>query len=166
MTQTQKPKIIDVAVEELVVYHYHVEVADDATDPEAIALERFRAGELPDAGPAEGEQHDLNTFVAGEIEPEDEPDPEPQMSFEQWCELYRPVANELCQGAPYDGLMFETYGAEQEHVRRQDSACIWTLVQAEDELIILSGWHFVNRLGYFVTERPWDGHEVAEVSTE
>jgi len=160
MTKTQNPKIIDVAVEELVVYHYHVEVADEATDPEVIALERFRAGELPDAGPAEGEQHDLSTFVCGEVEN----DTAPQMSYDQWCEQYRPVRNELCRCAPYDGLMFETYGAEQEYVRRQDRECIWTLVQAEDELVILSGWHTVNRLGYFVTERPWDGLEVAEIA--
>jgi len=159
MTKTQKPKIIDVAVEELTVYHYHVEVADDVTDPEAVALERFRAGELPDAGPAEGERHDLSTFLVGPVEPR----AEPAMTFEQWCENYRPVANELCQGAPYDGLMFETYGAELEYVRRQDSECIWTLVEAEDELVILSGWHIVNRLGYFVTERPWDGLDVAEI---
>jgi len=162
MTKTQKPKIIDVAVEELVVYHYHVEVADEATDPEAIALERFRAGELPDAGPSEGEQHELTTYLVGPVEPE----AEPSLTYDQWCEKYRPITNELCQGAPYDGLMFETYGAEREYVRRQNSECIWTLVQAEDELVILSGWYFVNRLGYFITERPWDGLEVAEVTME
>jgi hypothetical protein len=91
MTKPMKPKIIDVAVEELVVYHYHIEVADEATDPEAIALERFRAGELPDAGPAEGEQHELSTFVVGEVEPEGQP----PLTFDQWCETYRPIASEL-----------------------------------------------------------------------
>lgn len=160
MTKNQKPKIIDVAVEELVVYHYHVEVADEETDPEAIALERFRAGELPDAGPAEGEQQELTTYLVEPVEPE----AEPSLTYDQWCAKYRPIANELCQGAPYDGHMFETYGAEREYVRRQNSECIWTLAQAEDELVILSGWHFVNRLGYFITERPWDGLETAEIA--
>ncbi|MGI9363366.1 MAG: hypothetical protein ACR2O7_17735 [Parasphingorhabdus sp.] len=159
MTKTQKPKIIDVAVEELVVYHYHVEVADEATDPEAVALERFRAGELPDAGPSEGEQHDLSTVVVGEVEPE----AEPPMTFDQWCEKYRTVQNTLRPDAPHDGLMFETYGAEQEYVRRQAEDCIWTLIETENGFAILSGWHVVNRFGYFVTERPWDGLKVAEI---
>ena len=95
-----------------------------------------------------------------------EPESAASLTYNQWCEEYRPIANDLCQGAPYDGLMFETYGAEVEHVRRQDRECIWTLVQAEDELVILSGWHFVNRLGYFITERPWDGLDVAEIALD
>ena len=162
MTETLKPQLVEITVEQLTVYRYQVEMNDDLTDPEAVALERFRAGEVPDAGPSEGEQHDLSTIVVGEVEPE----AEPPMAYDQWCEKYRPIANELCHGAPYDGLMFETYGAEQEYIRRQDRACIWTLVQAEDELVILSGWHFVNRFGYFITERPWGGLEVAEVTLD
>ncbi|MBC45180.1 MAG: hypothetical protein CMO08_05185 [Thalassospira sp.] len=162
MTETQKPELVEITVEQLTVYRYHVEMSDDVTDPEAIALERFRAGELPDAGPAEGEEHELTTYFVGPVKPESAA----SLIYDEWCEEYRPIANDLCQGAPYDGLMFETYGAEVEHVRRQDRACIWTLVQAEDELIILSGWHFVNRLGYFVTERPWGGLEVAEITLD
>jgi len=162
MTKNQKPEIFEITVEQLTVYRYHVEMNDDVSDPEAIALERFRAGELPDAGPAEGEQHELTTYFVGPVEPEGEP----PLTFDQWCEKYRPTANDLCKGAPYDGLMFETYGAELEYVRRQADANIWTLVQAEDELVILSGWHIVNRLGYFITERPWDGLDVAEITLD
>lgn len=159
MTKTQKPEIFEITVEQLTVYRYHVEMTDDVSDPEVIALERFRAGELPDAGPAEGEQHDLSTFVVGEVES----DAEPPMTFIQWCEKYRPIENTLCPGAPFDGYMYETFGSEQEYVRRHSEDRIWTVVDAEGDLVMLSGWHVVNRVGFFITERPWDGLQVAEI---
>lgn len=85
------------------------------------------------------------------------------LTYPEWCANFRPIKNELCRGAPFDGFMFETYGGEVDFVRRQGPENIWTLVDADDELIILSGWHIVNRLGYFVTERPWNKSGSAEV---
>jgi len=32
---------------------------------------------------------------------------------------------------------------------------IWTLVDAEGQLQLVPGWHIVNRLGYYITEKPW-----------
>ena len=68
MTKTQKPEIAEIAVEELTVYRYHVALTDAIDDPEAVALERYRNGETPDAGPAEGEQHELTTYYVGEVQ--------------------------------------------------------------------------------------------------
>lgn len=55
--------------------------------------------------------------------------------------------------------MFETFGPELGAVRAADPACVWTLVDGDDDdsFYVLSGWHLVNRLGYFITERPWVG---------
>jgi hypothetical protein len=47
-----------------------VALTDDVNDPEGIALARFKAGEMPDLGPAEGEQHELTTYYIGEYQPE------------------------------------------------------------------------------------------------
>jgi hypothetical protein len=34
---------------------------------------------------------------------------------------------------------------------------IWTLVDGEDgQTIIINGWAMVNRIGYFITEVPYD----------
>ena len=53
---------------------------------------------------------------------------------------------------------FETYGAELEFVRAQDPRNIWTLVDGDDgNLYIVSGYHLVNRINYFVTEVPYEG---------
>jgi hypothetical protein len=51
--------------------------------------------------------------------------------------------------------MFETYGDEVEFVKSQDPAKIWMYGDGDDGgSYIWSGWGFVNRLGYFITEVP------------
>ncbi len=51
------------------------------------------------------------------------------------------------------GQMFETYGPEYEFVRSQAPDSIWTLIQGDTDskLWVVAGFHFVNRLGYFIT---------------
>ena len=76
-------------------------------------------------------------------------------SFEQFEAKYRPIANTLADpnGHCY---MYETYGEELEQVKKQSPYNVWTLVSAGDDWVIMSGWHFVNRMGYFITEVAWD----------
>ena len=154
--KTQPPRLVAVTVEELVVYRYHVPAYAD--DPEGVALDRFINGELPDAGPSEGEQHDLSTYFIGDVEPL------PPSDFDDWADIYCPVKNTLRPDAPCDGLMFETFGAELDAVQAAHPGCVWTLVSGDyDTLHILSGFHSVNRLGYFITEFYWPGDDVAEI---
>jgi len=70
---------------------------------------------------------------------------------------YEPKHNHLTpdEDAPWDGCMFETYGPELEFVRQQPNQQIWTLVEADGRWYICTGYHRVNRVGYFVTEKPW-----------
>ena len=50
------------------------------------------------------------------------------------------------------GCLFETHGDELEFVLRQDPQRIWTLLDDEyGELYLLSGCHYVNRIGYLLT---------------
>ena len=53
--------------------------------------------------------------------------------------------------------MFETYGEELQHVKKQDSRHIWTYCEEDDILFLSQGFHLVNRLGYVITELPYDG---------
>lgn len=71
---------------------------------------------------------------------------------------YKPLKNHLSEGAAYDGFMFETYGDEYEFVKEHVKACkVWTVVECDDgELAIIAGFHLVNRMGYIVTEVPWE----------
>lgn len=53
------------------------------------------------------------------------------------------------------GSLFETYGEELEFVRSFHPRYLWTLVDGDDgDLYIISGFHFVNRIGYFVSFSP------------
>jgi hypothetical protein len=53
------------------------------------------------------------------------------------------------------GCLFETFGEELEFVRRQDPRTVWTLVDGEDgDLYLVSGYHFVNRIGYLISTVP------------
>lgn len=76
------------------------------------------------------------------------------ISESEFWERFRPIKNHLVPDAPFDGCMFETFGAEFEHVRAQDPAHIWTVIDCDGTLIIESGCHFVNRFGYLVASRP------------
>jgi len=152
----EAPRLVEVTVEQLAVYRYHVSA--DADDPEAVALERFQNGELPDAGPSEGEQHDLTTYFVGDVEPT------PPANFDEWAATYNPLMNDVCPHAPFDGLMFETFGDELKTVLAASPGCVWTLVQGDDDTVaVVSGFHVVNRLGYFLTEFHWTGSEAVDI---
>lgn len=78
-----------------------------------------------------------------------------ERELEDWEAKYRPIKNHI---DPSNDDKFETYGAELEFVRAQDSRHIWTLVEGDDDnLYITNGYHLVNRLNYFVTEVPFEG---------
>ncbi len=64
-------------------------------------------------------------------------------------------ANHLNPNASWQGCLFETFGEEAEFVRKQDLASVWTLVDdGEGGECIMSGFHFVNRLGYLLSTVP------------
>ena len=82
-----------------------------------------------------------------------------EMDFDEWCEQYKPIVNHIDNNASFDngdgGLMFETYGDEVEFVKSQSPDKIWMYGDGDDGAGYLwSGWGFVNRIGYFVTEVP------------
>jgi len=58
--------------------------------------------------------------------------------------------NHLDDNASYGGYMFETFGAELEYVKAQPEEIVLTLVDCDDESEVIEGYHWVNRVGYFV----------------
>jgi hypothetical protein len=82
-----------------------------------------------------------------------------EISEDAFAAIFQPKRNHLDEHASFDwgdgfGTLFETFGEEFAHVQSQDPSCIWTLVECDGSQCVISGFHFVNRLGYFVTERP------------
>jgi hypothetical protein len=86
-----------------------------------------------------------------------------KITEDDFFENYKPVKNHLDDNAGWDGCMFETYGDELMHVRKElisDQTKIWTLVTTcNGDFAIIAGYHFVNRFGYFITEKSWTSIE-------
>ena len=79
-----------------------------------------------------------------------------EMEYEDFIETYKPIKNHIDTNASFDGYMFETYGKEVDFVKSQSPANIWMYGDGDDGgSFIWSGWGFVNRIGYFITEVPF-----------
>ena len=83
-------------------------------------------------------------------------DPELLVSFDGLVSLHEDSLMELFMTNPYtsDGsysnTLFETFGKELAFVKAQPKNRIATLVDGDEGVYICHGYHYVNRLGYFV----------------
>jgi hypothetical protein len=82
-------------------------------------------------------------------------------TYDAWAETFKPIKNHLVK---YDQLTFETYGEEVEFVTKADNKHIWTEVDGDSGCYIIAGYHYVNRIHYYITENPWED-EYTEVPT-
>jgi hypothetical protein len=85
------------------------------------------------------------------------------MTEDEWLETYKPKVNHLDSNASWNGTMFETYGEEVDFVNSTPDNFVWTLLDVDGDLIVSSGQSWVNRLGYFVCEVPWNDNEFHEI---
>lgn len=74
--------------------------------------------------------------------------------FEVWEQQYKPTINDITD-PDIGSLIFETYGSEFKYVKQCPIKKVWTWVDGDDGTYIISGLHFVNRIGYFITEKEW-----------
>lgn len=92
-----------------------------------------------------------------------------ELTEDEFEQRYPLVPNHINPNASWSygdgaGCLFETYGPELDYVRQQDPSRIWTLVDGDDgDQYILSGFHFVNRLGYFISTAPVPAGESVQV---
>ena len=87
-----------------------------------------------------------------------------ELTFEEADEQFKFIPNNYDEYSSFDGLMFETYGDEVEFVKTQSPDKIWMLGDGDDGgMYIWSGWGFVNRIGYFVTEVPFPDNTTIQI---
>jgi hypothetical protein len=88
-------------------------------------------------------------------------------TYSSWEETFKPIKNKISK-YPDDSLIhFETYGEEYEAVKQANEInpkTVWTEVDGEEGSYIVAGWHYVNRIHYYITENPWED-EWTEVPT-
>ena len=83
-----------------------------------------------------------------------------ELTEDEFDDRYPLVQNHLNPNASWafgdgPGCLFETYGDEFAFVRQQDPLTVWTLVDGDDgDMYVISGFHFVNRIGYLISTVP------------
>jgi hypothetical protein len=95
------------------------------------------------------------------------------ISEDEFYEKYKPLQNHLDSNASFDGLLWETFGDEINYCFElaKKEQRVWTIVECDDVdyepeddddeelkccMYIISGFHYVNRIGFMVTEVPYD----------
>lgn len=100
------------------------------------------------------------------------------ISEDDFYEKFKPQTNHIVRAATtksvanedicsFGGTMYETYGPEEAYIREINQKTpkkVWTVIDGDDdELHIVAGFHFVNRMGYIITEKEWEtGEEEVE----
>jgi hypothetical protein len=93
-------------------------------------------------------------------------------TVEEWETMFRPITNTISDEPSWQnqdgaGIMFSISGQEHELVCRHNLARrVWTWIDGTDGTYIVSGYSFVNRIGYFITEVPYGSGDDWEIKVE
>jgi hypothetical protein len=90
-----------------------------------------------------------------------------KLTWEEWVAKFKPIQNPFCS-RDEDGFMFETFGEEHQFVvdkscEQNGNAYVWTQVSEDEYMGITDGYHYVNRMGYYVTEVPCEPDHCYEI---
>lgn len=80
-----------------------------------------------------------------------------ELTEDKFFQQFNPIKNHLNPHASYEGCMFETFDAELAEVKKTLATKplnVWTIISADGDLIIIQGYHYVDRIGYLITELP------------
>ncbi len=78
-----------------------------------------------------------------------------RITADDWVEKYKPIKNPTNDwGGDYSA--FETFTPDVTFVLEQPEKFIWTEMDSGEGVSIVSGYHLVNRIQYYITEKPWD----------
>ena len=83
------------------------------------------------------------------------------INFDTWFEKYKPIKNTITENSSYNETMFETFGDDLDFIKSQHQNRVWTLLDCDnEESWIIPGYSWVNRIGYFITEIPWESEDI------
>ena len=79
----------------------------------------------------------------------------------EWFKRYKPILSEPSK----DRYVWYADGADWEFIKNQPANRIWTLMDSDDsdEMYIVNGLHWVNRVGHYVTEEPFEDDVIIQV---
>lgn len=80
-----------------------------------------------------------------------------KINLDDFLGQFKPIKNHIDTNASFNGKMFETFGDELNFVKQaheKNPLTVWTLTDCSGLTLITDGYHFVNRMGYLITEVP------------
>jgi hypothetical protein len=86
-----------------------------------------------------------------------------RLTWEEWVEEYKPYTDE--EGNP---RMFDPF-SDKDAIAAHPDNLIWTYLEGDTGTLITEGYHYVNRLGYYLTEKsslPDISYEIDYVADE
>ena len=85
------------------------------------------------------------------------------LTWKEFEEQFRPIKNHLVKDP--DQKMFETYGKELEFVQSKvEEGKVWTYGDGDFCTYVSSGYHYINRIGYYITEVPIEKDTYYEIT--
>ncbi|MFP5043109.1 hypothetical protein [Parasediminibacterium sp. JCM 36343] len=98
------------------------------------------------------------------------------LTEDEFHKKFKRQKNQFDNNASFDGCLFETYGIELDYVYEMSkNSRVLTIIEGDEELeetfidssgveitetipnmYYASGFHFVNRMGYFVLDKPYE----------
>jgi hypothetical protein len=86
------------------------------------------------------------------------------LTWSEFEERFKPIKNHFSSDP--DQKMFETYGEEVNFViTKAEENKVWTWADGDYCSFVSSGYHYVNRIGYYVCEVPYDEDTEYEIIT-
>lgn len=83
-----------------------------------------------------------------------------KLTDDDFFEKYTTMDNPFTEGGSYDNKWFETYGEEYGVIQKAAETkpgTVWTVIDNNDGWFgIVAGWHYINRMGYFLTEEEYE----------
>jgi hypothetical protein len=76
------------------------------------------------------------------------------MTYEEWFDTYKPILNKVTNYPSDTQYAFETFGDEVDFVLTHDEKFVWTEVDGDEGVYIINGFHYVNRIQYYICEVP------------
>ena len=78
---------------------------------------------------------------------------------ERFINEFKPKTNPFnSANGSWDGCAFETFGQELKYIAflsQTKPKHVWTILDVDGYQPVVSGFYFINRFGFIVTEKPW-----------
>lgn len=92
-----------------------------------------------------------------------------EMSEDDWITQYKPQPHPTGKGNGYDygegSTLIDTSGEDRAYLDQTPLTRIWSVIEGDEGQVIVAGRHWVNCLGWIVTEQAW-AHDMIEVVLE